>query len=113
MFTFRQSRAFVAPMLLSAALLCGAEALAEVKTGNLHPGNSSTVRFPNANYTLTCWQEGRQVLQNQGTGQIALSRDFVEKTVTIASIQGQGPVVTVFSTGVSLCRLQTHSGPRQ
>lgn len=99
-------------MLLAAAVLCGVEALAEVKKNDLHPGNSSTLRFPNANYTLTCWQEGKQVLQNQGTGQIALSRDFVEKTVTIASRQNQGPVLTIFSTDTALCRLQTQIGPK-
>lgn len=111
MFTFKKSRAFVAPVLLAAACLFGAEALSEVKKNDLHPGNSSTLRFPNANYTLTCWQEGKQVLQNQGTGQIALSRDFVEKTVTIASRQ-KGPVLTIFSTDTALCRLQTQIGPR-
>ena len=111
MLTFRQFRAYVAPPLFAAALFCGAEALAEVKTGNLNPGNSSTLRFPNANYTLTCWQEGKQVLQNQGTGQIALSRDFVEKTVTVATRQN-GPVLTIFSTDTALCRLQTQSPTR-
>lgn len=112
MFTFRNSRAFIAPVLFAAICVCGAEAISEVKKTDLHPGNSSTLRFPNANYTLTCWQEGKQVLQNQGTGQIALSRDFVEKTVTIASRQNQGPVLTIFSTDTALCRLQTQIGPR-
>ena len=112
MFTLKYTRAVAAPLFLATAVLFGVEAAAEVKKSNLYPGNSSTLRFPNANYTLTCWQEGKQVLSNQGVGQIALSRDFVEKTVTIASRQN-GPVLTIFSTDTALCRLQTRVGPSQ
>lgn len=97
-------------LFATAALLCGPQALAEVKKQDFHPGTSSTVRFADAAYTLTCWQEGTQVLENEGVGNVALSRDFVDRTLTISSRNGQGPVLTIFSTDTAICRLQTRQG---
>lgn len=107
------------PVVLATATLLGlglggAQALAEVKRSNGQPsGASASVKYASADYTLTCWQDGKQILQNAGTGRISLSKDFISKSISISMERQTGSNVTVFATETAICRLQTEDSRKR
>lgn len=114
MIDFRNIWLRMSPGILVVTCLSSALAYAEVKNDKVtvggtkgHPGLTGAVKYPNSEYTVTCWQEGKQVLQNQGKGNIALSKEFVARALSISTNGRRGPVLTIFSTDTAICRLQT------
>lgn len=94
--------------------LGGAQALAEVKKSNGQSvGATASVRYANAAYTLSCWQDGKQILQNAGTGRISLSKDFISRSISISMESQAGGNVTVFATETAVCRLQTQDSRKR
>lgn len=107
----------ILPMAMAAMLgvgMFGAQAQGVVvKSKNNHPGATASVKYPSATYTLTCWQEGKEILSNAGTGRISLGNDFVSRSVSIALEDNAGANVTLFSTDNAFCRLQTQDSKRR
>jgi hypothetical protein len=100
----------IVAMAVAAAVGVNIEAQAQGLVVKKQPGNatvSSSVKYPSASYTLTCWQEGKEILRNAGTGRIALGKEFGSRSVSITLEDNGGASVTVFSTDSAFCRLQT------
>lgn len=106
------------PMVLATVAILGltlggTQALAEVKRSNGNASVAASVKYASAAYTLSCWQEGKQILQNAGTGRISLSKDFVSKSISISMESQGGSNVTVFATETAVCRLQTQDSSKR